>query len=85
VRLTLRGIERQTIEDSLASIVSELDISEQPGALVVAFKREINDDMLDKALKALAGEGARVLGVESERATLFDVLTAFEQEEEVKK
>lgn len=86
VRLTLRGVERQAIEVSLASVVSELEITEQPGAIVLAFMREMNDDTLDKVLKALAGaRGAQVLGVESERATLFDVLTAFQQEEEVKK
>ncbi|HEX8748577.1 MAG TPA: ABC transporter ATP-binding protein [Pyrinomonadaceae bacterium] len=85
VRLTLRAVERQAIEESLAAVLSELEITEQPGSLVLDFMREMNDDLLDKVLKALAGKGAQVLGVETERATLFDVLTAFQQEEEVEK
>lgn len=84
VSITVRGIERQSIEDSLASMTSDLEITEQPDALVMTFRREANDDLLDRALSILIERGARVLGVDSERATLLDVLTAFQEEEEVK-
>ncbi|HKS30374.1 MAG TPA: ABC transporter ATP-binding protein [Pyrinomonadaceae bacterium] len=84
VSLTLRGVGREAVEASLSSVVSDLEITEQPGAILAAFGREMNDDLLDKALKALAERGAEVLNVESERATLLDVLTAFQQEGEVK-
>lgn len=85
VTMTLRGIERKAVEVALAPLVLEPEITEQHAALVLAFRREVNDDMLDKVLRAVVQEGAQVLGVESERATLFDVLTALQQEQEVKK
>lgn len=85
VRITVRHADRHTLQAALASALSELDITEQANSLVITFSREMNDGLLDKVLRLLAGRGAEVLGVESERATLFDVLTAFQQEEEVNK
>lgn len=82
VTITVRGVGREAIEDALASRVSELEITgQEAGALVLSFMRETNDDVLDAALRALAERGAQVQGVEAERATLLDVLTAFHEEE----
>jgi ABC-2 type transport system ATP-binding protein len=83
VRISLRGIERRTIEEALAAVVNELEITEQPDALVLVFRRETNDDRLNSALRLLVERGAIITEIDSERATLLDVLTAF-QDEEVK-
>lgn len=81
VEITLRSIERQTIEDSLASELSGLEITEQAGALQLTFRREASDDRLNKALSILHERGANVVEIDSERATLLDVLMALHQEE----
>jgi ABC-2 type transport system ATP-binding protein len=84
VSITVRGIGRLDVEDSLAAELSGLEITELPGALVLAFGRETNDDRLNWALSFLQERGASVLEIDSERATLLDVLTAYQQEEEIK-
>jgi ABC-2 type transport system ATP-binding protein len=81
VRVTARGIERPTVEDSLASELSEVEVTEQDGTLLLTFVREMHDGRLDKALRFLVERGASIIEVESERATLLDVLTAVELEE----
>lgn len=81
VTITTRGIGREAVEEALASTLSELEISEQAGALVLTFMRETNDEVLSAALKMLVERGASIQGVDSERATLLDVLTAFHEEE----
>jgi ABC-2 type transport system ATP-binding protein len=84
LHITVTGIESQAIKDSLASGLSGFEITEQSGTLILTFMRETNDDLLNMALSVLVENGARIVEVDSERATLLDVLTAF-QEEEVKK
>ena len=44
----------------------------------VSFTRQVNDDQLDQKLRELQAAGARILDVETERATLLDVLEQFE-------
>lgn len=44
----------------------------------VSFTRQIGDDQLDDKLRALQQRGARILDVETERATLLDVLEQYE-------
>lgn len=81
VSITLRGIEKQKIEGFLAHKLSNLEITEQAEALVLSFTRETNDESLDSALRFLVEGGAGISEIDSERATLLDVLTAIEQEE----
>ncbi|MBD0372356.1 MAG: ABC transporter ATP-binding protein [Pyrinomonadaceae bacterium] len=81
VTITVRGIERRAIEEALASSLGELEIAEQSNALSLSFRRETNDETLDKALTGLMERGAHVLSVDSEQATLLDVLTALHEEE----
>jgi ABC-2 type transport system ATP-binding protein len=81
VHITLRGIDRAALETFRAANLRDSEIVEQGDALSLSFGREANDGRLDEALRFLYERGARVAAVDSERATLFDVLTAFELED----
>jgi hypothetical protein len=50
--------------------------------VAVGFTREIGDESLDRALRLLHGDGARILSCETERATLLDVIERYESEDE---
>ena len=82
VRLTLRGLTAARARDRLSGTVERLEASEQPGGAAVSFEREVGDDALDLALRALQDAGARVVECEPERGTLLDVLETFERETE---
>jgi ABC-2 type transport system ATP-binding protein len=47
---------------------------------VIRFSREVGDETLDTALRILHKRGALIRSVETERATLLDVLKSYEQE-----
>jgi len=81
VRLTLRGLEAARAADILRGTVSHLETSGQPDETTLSFEREVGDDTLDRALRALQDGGARVVECEPERGTLLDVLETFEREE----
>jgi ABC-2 type transport system ATP-binding protein len=97
VRLTLSGITAARARERLAGTVEGLEVSEQADAktfwqtdvktsgqtdvTTVAFEREVGDDALDRALRALQDAGARLVECEPERGTLLDVLETFEREE----
>jgi ABC-2 type transport system ATP-binding protein len=82
VRLVLRGADTERAADILRGLVEGLETSPHASETAVAFTREVGDDALDTALRALADAGARVVSCESERGTLFDVLETFERETE---
>jgi len=98
VRLTLGGITSARARDLLADAFEGLEVSEQRDAnavgrssaktngradvTTVAFNREVGDDTLDRALRALQTSGARLIECEPERGTLLDVLETFEREEQ---
>ena len=44
----------------------------------VSFTRQQNDDRLDETLRDLQSRGARIIDIETERATLLDVLERYE-------
>jgi len=45
---------------------------------LIRFKRAVNDELLDRVLRALQDAGAVVRSVETERATLLNVLESYE-------
>ncbi len=81
VRVTVAGVTEEQASLSLGEVVTGAETKTQGDRLVVAFTREVGDDVLDRALRALVEGGARVVSVESERATLLDVIESFEREE----
>lgn len=48
----------------------------------VSFTRQQNDDRLDETLRDLQSRGARIIDIETERATLLDVLERYEAADE---
>jgi ABC-2 type transport system ATP-binding protein len=87
VRLALRGVAPELALELLRAALAQSEEYAQAGAerlegglVAVDFERESEDDSLDRALRALAGGGARVVSCETERGTLLDVLETFERE-----
>jgi ABC-2 type transport system ATP-binding protein len=48
----------------------------------ISFTRQQNDDRLDKTIRKLHGEGAKIIDIETDRATLLDVLERYEAADE---
>ncbi|HJR08541.1 MAG TPA: ABC transporter ATP-binding protein [Pyrinomonadaceae bacterium] len=83
VRLSVRGLSQQQARDALSEALDEFELSEDADALVAEFTREVNDDTLDRVIRALQAAGGRINACEAERATLLDVLERYEREQEV--
>lgn len=82
VRLLVAGVEAGRASDLLKEVVDDLSVEAADDALAVTFTRETSDESLDRALRLLVAEGARVLSCATERATLLDVIERYESEEE---
>jgi len=50
----------------------------------ISFKRQRDDDLLDEKIKELQSDGKRIVDIETERATLLDVLERYEAADERK-
>lgn len=84
VRLVLDGISIQAAVNALAPVLPEVEVSQDGPRTVVTFSREVGDDRLDRGLRAVLANGTRVVACETKRATLLEVLEAYEREESVK-
>ena len=82
VRLGVRGLSPEQARGALAGTLKEFELSEDAGALCVQFTRAVEDDTLDRSLRALHTAGGRILSCEAERATLLDVLEKYDREHE---
>ncbi|HEV2864762.1 MAG TPA: ABC transporter ATP-binding protein [Pyrinomonadaceae bacterium] len=80
VRVTVADATKEQAASLLDGVVPGAETRAQGENVVVAFTREVGDDLVDRALRALVGTGPRVVAVESERATLLDVIESFERE-----
>lgn len=85
VRLVLDGISIQAAVNALAPTLPEAEVSQDGSRTVVTFSREIGDDRLDRGLRAMLSNGTRVVACQTERATLLEVLEAYEREESANK
>jgi ABC-2 type transport system ATP-binding protein len=84
VRLVLEDISLDRAVNALAPALADAEVSRDGPRTVVTFFREVGDDRLDRGLRALLANGTRVVACETERATLLEVLEAYEREEKVK-
>jgi ABC-type multidrug transport system ATPase subunit len=81
VRLVLGGTTAARVTELLAGTVVGLETADaETGTVVVRFTRDDSDVLLDGALRALIGDGARVLDCEVERSSLLGVLEEYERE-----
>lgn len=77
VKIELKGV----LQDSLRTLnnLSGYELEEDQGKLTITFDRESEDDLLGKTVSELDRRGAKILDVETEKATLLDVLESYEQ------
>jgi len=69
---------QQVINQSPGSYSFVIEAGSRSDESVVRFTRALNDELLDRILRVLQGAGAVVRSVETERATLLDVLESYE-------
>ena len=80
VKINLKGV----LEDSLITLnnLADYEIEQHSDSITIKFDRESDDELLGKTFSALNDKGAKIVEVETEKATLLDVLESFEDEEE---
>ena len=83
VQLVVQGIARERAESILASVLNDIEVTEQGETLQIAFTRTSGDELLNNAVRALQENGGKLLSFDFERATLLDVLESYEREAEV--
>ena len=81
IRVVLRDFTVERARQLLSGAFDGLEITGEAEQTVVIFTREVGDERLDRALRALHDGGARVVSCETERGSLLDVLETFEREE----
>jgi ABC-2 type transport system ATP-binding protein len=83
VHVTVAGLKRQQAEQALASEFRNVQVSDgDNNSIVISLDRDRDDEQLDRELRVIQKLGAKVLGVETERPTLLDVLESYERGEE---
>ena len=83
ITLTLRGLDAERAAELLREIIGTagLEAEGRDGVVTAGFTREVGDDSLDRAVRALLCAGGQLISVEAERGSLFGVLETFEREE----
>lgn len=79
VRIYLSKIEKNKVSESLFGMLDKFSIEDEKDFLKLTFERESNDELLGKIVSALTADGAIVLDVETEKATLLNVLESYDQ------
>lgn len=76
VKINLMGV----LEDSLIAFsdLRNYNVRKSDGTITLTFERETDDDLLGKTFSELDKKGAKILDVETEKATLLDVLESYE-------
>lgn len=82
VKIVCGNITAETMREIFPGFAREafpsFAIEEHGGHLVLSFTRETEDDLLGRTIALLNEKGARIIDVETEQATLLDVLEAME-------
>ncbi len=78
VHLKIAGLTAERAERLLAPVLQNPEIVTEGQTVVVSFTRVSDDNKLDEAIRIAQADGGTVAGVESERATLLDVLESYE-------
>ncbi|MFN2454537.1 MAG: ABC transporter ATP-binding protein [Pyrinomonadaceae bacterium] len=82
IRLTVRVALHENLQHAFAGQFDSLETTPQGESIIFSFLCETGDDQLDKALRIVHKHGGRVINLETERATLLDVLESYAHEEE---
>lgn len=79
VRVTVSGLTSEEAGQILSGKLSNSEITAQDGQLVIAFTREMDDESLDLLVRVIIEKGGKIIAVNSESATLLDVLESYER------
>lgn len=76
VKINLKGV----LEDSLITLnnLRNYHVEEKEDVITLTFDRESEDNLLGRTVSDLTNKGAKILDVETENATLLDVLESYE-------
>lgn len=76
VKINLKG----SLKDNLITLnkLDGFEIVEKNDEITLIFNRESEDDLLGQTVSELNSKGARILDVQTEKATLLDVLESYE-------
>ncbi len=78
VKIFLSRIDENKTREACAESLKDFSIENEKNFLKLIFERESDDEMLGKIISNLAQKGAKILDVETESATLLDVLESYE-------
>ena len=82
VHFHVAGLSRERAAEIFSEGFVELEMNASEDGLTVSFTREAGDDCLDAAIRLVHENGGRLLSLDSEKATLLDVLESYENERE---
>lgn len=76
VKINLKGV----LEDSLITLnnLDNYSLEENEDSITLIFERQSDDNLLGQTVSELDKKGAKILDVETEKATLLDVLESYE-------
>ncbi len=77
VKIFLSNLNEPDLRKISAGFSNDCSIVDKTDYLILQFTRETADDMLGKVVSVLAAHNAEILDIETEKATLLDVLESF--------
>ena len=78
VRIYLKNIEENNLREMLSDFLEDFSVEAEKNFIKITFERETDDELLGKTIARLNEKGAAILDVETEKATLLDVLESYE-------
>jgi len=78
VKIRVGDLTETELRNISARYLTEYSIVDKTEFFILKFAREIDDRLLGKIVSALAANNAAILDVETEKATLLDVLESYE-------
>lgn len=81
VSLTIKNLKQNQVSILSERGFEDFDHSFLTDSTIISFNRLSDDDKLDEALRLIQTNGAKVLKVDVERATLLEVLESYERED----
>ena len=78
VKIYLNSLSEKSLREILPEFLENFRVEENEISLKVIFNRESDDELLGKTVSYLSDQGARILDIKTEDATLLDVLESYE-------
>ncbi|MDQ3321367.1 MAG: ABC transporter ATP-binding protein [Acidobacteriota bacterium] len=78
VKIFVQNITETDLRNISAEFLTEFSVVDKTDFFILEFTREIDDDLLGKTIARLVENNVGILDVETEKATLLDVLESYE-------